>query len=100
MTQHKTELERLARVMCEADGFNWGDQLDPMRSANGDDDGQAHYFSHARAVLQALSEPSEGMIEAGAYELGDGFVHADDRFWAKKTFTAMIKHILEEGESE
>ena len=37
-------IERMARAMCEADGFNWDDQLDPMKSANGDEDGEVAWI--------------------------------------------------------
>ena len=51
-----TMKERIARAMCEADGLEWDDQLDPMKSSNGDDDGQQYYLAHATAALDALAE--------------------------------------------
>ena len=44
--------------------------------------------SRVRAVLRALSEPDEGMLEAGRRVLG--------REGAYTVFTAMIDHILEQ----
>ena len=86
-------IEKMARAMCEADGFNWDDQLDPMRSANGDEDGQAYYLAHAKAALSALEEPSEVQIEAGfeaLYKEVDRYDHPykDD---LKDAWSAMIK---------
>jgi hypothetical protein len=57
----------------------------------------------AARILQALTEPSEGMIEAGRvayFDLtGDGKYKPFEKGFSDG-FRAAIKHILEEGESE
>ena len=95
-----TMKERIARAMCEADGLEWDDQLDPMKSSNGDDDGQQYYLAHATAALDALAEPTPEMAEAGGKFLsqqweGDNWSDPAKRtrwrFDAKDAFSAMIK---------
>lgn len=65
---------------------------------------QALYENMARAVLECLKTPSEGMIEAGfnasPHDVGGcRDQYPDDDDWAKNAvitpFTAMIDHILE-----
>ena len=81
---------KIAEAMCLADGFNWADQMDPIRSSNGTDDGQEAYLFAAEIALQAIHdagfavvprEPTEAMFEAGfdatSVELHPG-EHPDD----------------------
>jgi hypothetical protein len=65
---------------------------------------QALFKNSARAVLETLKTPSEGMIEAGfnasPHDVGGcRDQYPDDDDWAKNAvitpFTAMIDHILE-----
>lgn len=68
-----TPLERAGKALSEAGGAgNWD-----------------HALECARAVLLAIREPSEGMIEAGSA--------GGDWPWAKGTFQDMIDKALEEG---
>jgi len=70
-----TMIEKIARAMAASDKMDcdeWG----------------GLYQERARAALQAMLEPSEGMVEAG----NDWVITEDGR----KVFTAMIRAALEE----
>lgn len=54
----------------------------------------------ARAVLEAIREPSEGMVEDGAFQIpcGQGVEEGPPNIGdAKDCWQAMIDHILEHG---
>jgi len=89
-----TMIEKIARVLCAANGgdsesgwnLNWRD-----------------YTDDARAALTAMLEPSEGMIEAGWRSASDDINGRP--VWkgavdvaAKHRYTAMIHHALQESE--
>lgn len=73
-------IEKMATAMRGAD------RIDPVD--------QDYYIALARAALQAIREPDANAIQAGM--TANGFP------WgvAHSTFTAMIDHILSEGEGK
>jgi len=52
-----TPLERAARALCASQGDDW--------EREGHEGLLKNYSTHARAVLMAIREPSEGMLSAG-----------------------------------
>lgn len=92
MTNTKTEIERLVRAVLDCCLLSEVD-------LGGFPEDKAERL--ARVILQALREPSEGMIEAGAkaYCKRQGWNDVDcdscvdEAAW---TFPAMIDHILQE----
>jgi hypothetical protein len=58
-----TMIERVARALCEAQGFTWEQAGDPMQSGSGEDERDG-YALLARAAIAALMEPTDGMVEA------------------------------------
>ena len=83
-----TDLERLARAACFANGTDPDEPIGPARAGLR---WQA-YVSHVRAVLLALREPSEGMVDAGGW----GAANAAG-YDVPVAFAAMIDHVLAEG---
>jgi hypothetical protein len=56
------------------------------------------FRAQARAAVEALREPSEGMVRAGARECGPlDYRYGSAEGAAEGAFTAMIDHILKEG---
>lgn len=41
-------------MLCEAEGLIWDEQDDPMKNANGDDQGKEQYRHLARALIAHL----------------------------------------------
>jgi len=78
-----TPLERAARDLAKALGGDFDESL------GGEIEWKEDYMNAVRAVLLAIREPSEGMIEAGSA--------GGDWPWSKGTFQAMIDKALEEG---
>lgn len=90
MTQQAgKELERLARIIRPG---AFKSELSLPEAKKWQKRAQESARDTARAILQALAEPSEGTVEAG---VDAGWVQSNG---AKHTFTAMINHILNEGE--
>lgn len=95
-----TPLERAARAAAEQHGEDW-DQL-PERYDNqrGDLD-RLYFYEQARAVIEAIREPSEAMTGAPEKaEINDGFFPhdvpmLDDK--ARACWIAMIDALLAEG---
>lgn len=50
----------------------------------------------ARAAVEALREPSEGMVEAWS-DAEEGFDHPTEYYLNRSRYAAMIDHILKEG---
>lgn len=91
-------VERMARAMCEADGFVWDDLTDFAKNASGSDNDQENYFAHALAALKAMrDEPSNEVIMALAgFELAD----IEEAFQWIEAYQAMIDAAIKEAESE
>lgn len=53
MTDHTAIIERMARAMCEAQGFKWEDLTDFRRSPGGGDDERGYYLHAAQVALTA-----------------------------------------------
>ena len=86
-------LERVARaiqigVVAPAEAMEW--ELTSARR-------QQDYLNTARAAVQALLEPDEGMKRAGADELF-GSVEEDWTVDARRVFRAMLLPLIGEGE--
>lgn len=79
-----TALERAARALCEAQGVRLS-QNELARCAG-----------EVRAVLQAIREPGEGAISAGRDD-GRAFIAPEA---VANCFTAIIDHILDEGDQK
>lgn len=87
-------LERVARAMCDG---NW-DAASVLETPSGEtpDEFRDYWRDKARAAIQALLEPDEGMVEA-AYEIT---VHGADLHdfavfdCARPVFQAMLKPLL------
>jgi hypothetical protein len=71
-------IERIARAMCEEDGANWN-AANFNETANGDEpEEQREYWrAKARAVLEAMKEPTPEMVEAGY-----GYSRPEDSWFA------------------
>lgn len=84
-----TDLERLAKAVVENRvGHKISDEQWGMCN-------QSCLISDVRAILQALREPSEGMLMAvNDIDTGSDCVDCG-RYPAEETFRAMINHILE-----
>lgn len=88
--------EKMARAMCKAKGYGpdtiWRDHV-PTHIGDGRTVQQEisypwwqKYLLEADAALDALMEPTEGMIDAGYAEHPDGYMN-------KETWCAMIRAI-------
>lgn len=95
-------LEKVARAICIAAGENPDED---WRQAPGGPFAEVHlkpgqearwrlYLPQARAAVEALREPSEGMVEAG---WGVAPVYDDPATSPGVYFTAMIDHVLKES---
>ena len=83
-----TPLERAASALQTAWDGGEAEGLPPIAFS----ETEARYL--ARAVLQAIREPSEGMLEAGKEDSGiDGYVND---FWPIVPWQAMIDAALSE----
>lgn len=61
-----TEMElRVAKALCEEQGFDWDKQKSFLTSASGGDNEQLFYISQARAAIRAMREPTPDMIGPG-----------------------------------
>ena len=84
-----TMIERVARALCEAQGFTWEQAGDPMQSGSGEDERDG-YVLLARVAIRALMEPTDGMRVAGVYALTKAnepeavaaFAEGDHQTWA------------------
>lgn len=65
-------IEKVARALCEAQGFKWEDQADAMTNASGGDDERDHYLEQARAAIEALREPNQEMLSIDAPDMPAG----------------------------
>ena len=97
MSQHKTELERLTRVVQDFSiltDLELGDYPEILSD------------KLVRAILRALSEPSEAAKQAGhratlaAMAINPHPERNPRERNGELFYAAVIKHILEEGESE
>lgn len=96
----ETMIEKMARAMWLDDV---GIQFAGTAEAEADWDYQRNiYFTHARAALQALREPTEAMINAGAWEIieprersAEGEENSTLTVWQ-----AMIDEALQDGEDD
>lgn len=108
-----TKIEELAREMFAADGQKWrstpaGPRIDTtvhVRPVLWEELPGMHemYRAHVRAVLTALREPSDAMVEAFMGELQNQHVAMDefsDPIFPARLFTAMIDAVLNEGAGE
>jgi hypothetical protein len=57
---------RVAKALCEEQGFDWDKQKSFLTSASGGDNEQLFYISQARAAIRAMREPTFVMIDEGA----------------------------------
>lgn len=102
-------LEKVARRLAEALGDNLDDAFankSEWNAARGEKGGRFRdinepfrddYLQAARAALEALREPSEGMVEAGYRHCqAEGRWPEDDAF-AATFFTGAIDHVLKES---
>lgn len=85
-----TPLERAARAAQEADGAYRHESGQWMKE--GGLVGDSHWQDIARAVLSAIREPSEGMVDR-AFDLPPAIEGVDP----KAAFTAMIDAALSEN---
>ncbi len=92
-----TDIERLARAMYNIANNRNGNTLVEFGLIPPEN---CIFFAYARAALKALSEPSEGMIEAGRdafFNLtGDGKYQPFEKDFSDG-FSAAINHILKEA---
>jgi hypothetical protein len=79
-----TPLERMARAICEARGIyptEWHE-----------------FLPEARAALMAIREPDMDTSIVGGIVVAEEMKGGEDYFAAKRCWTAMIDHVLKEGE--
>lgn len=72
MQPNESMVERVARAICKADGHDPGVVCDI--NVLGDPDAGAAwagYRKHARAAIEAMKEPTEYMVDAGASGSGE-----------------------------
>lgn len=93
-----TPIERAARAICVTFGYD-PDKDDEVGLGEPGDVNWNMFEDHARAVLTALREPSEGMKEAGWFRFS--CAHPDqadaDRGPEISIWQAMIDAALEQG---
>lgn len=82
-------LERVAKALYEDNYQMLGDFSPSNWSAMGADV-QKEYKDMAKAAIQALMEPDEGMVDLG-YDLIDAGAEIPE------IYQAMLRHVLEEG---
>lgn len=92
-----TMKERLARAMCDG---NWdAKNFNETPSGETPEEQREYWIGKAEAVLDALYEPSEGMLAAGC-EIGpDTNMGPFDYDSALDVFKAMIDHIRSEDKT-
>lgn len=102
-------LEKAARRLAEALGDNLDDAFankSEWNAARGEKGGRFRdinepfrddYLQAARAVLEALREPSGGMLKAGAEGYGEASVADFEEDAIRMAHTAMIDHVLKES---
>ena len=61
--------EKVARALCEADGLDWHEQADFMRSASGGDDQQAYLHAASVAIPLVLAEAAA--LARNQFKTGD-----------------------------
>lgn len=85
-----TPIERAARVIAElAGGGPWERMSEPHRES---------YIDEARAVIAAIREPSEAMVQAYADGIDKDACISPEAYWIRDDgFSAMIDALLEEG---
>lgn len=88
-------LERVARAMCDGD-WNAGSVLETP-SGETPDEFRDYWRDKARAAIQALMEPDEGMVEAGHEGL---LLRGEDLHVPTPTrvLQAMLRPLIGEGE--
>lgn len=110
------KLEQIARAMCAADGVDPDRQVNatiPVRMGHGrgyieqrriigQQPAWMKYEPAARAAVQALLEPCEGMVEAGGDATMRPRMHVgSNRHDAGATaciaYAAMLQHVLDQG---
>ena len=79
----KATIERVARAMCEADGFDPDTDIRQLKSGkildftiNGSPERWRLYTNKARAAIKAMRIPSTEAINAGGQVCSQGPVHA------------------------
>lgn len=93
-------LERAARAAYEARGPKLSIPRMGVRWATWDEigpDTKANEIAAVRAVLQSIREPDEGMTDAGTDVIAPHYTPPTDQHMGQ-AFTAMIDHILKDGE--
>lgn len=84
-----TVIERVAMALCDDTLSRWRSpialQAEPWRE----------FIPAARAVLQAIREPSERMVEAG-WKVVEEWREVDDRLFVTEVLQAMIDAALSE----
>jgi len=83
MTDTPGMVERVARVLC------WKNGMNPDLTLGGDGENFLwhEYEDEARAAIEAMREPTQGMIEAGCAE-------CDYDDWVPRIYKAMINEAL------
>lgn len=85
-------IDRIARKICESQGLDWDDQASPMTSASGSDEEQDGFRQMAVAALEAMREPTIGMLTAGIRTNGH-----PANVWDAMLTEAMTEHTANKG---
>lgn len=88
-----TPLERAARALCERDGR---DPDEMFGAANAEYPLWHLHRDDVRAVLSAIREPSERMLEVGEHEYQQTEIGVIDDLTSRHTWRAMIDALLAE----
>ncbi len=92
MGETESMIERVARARCAEQGIN---PDAPFRNLVGDKQRIVNWQAwtgEARAAIEAMREPTDAMIDAGAVAEGDGNLEAQ----ARNLWAAMIDAALKE----
>lgn len=100
-----TPLERAARALADVTIF-WDETYDgafvvkgdPTRYATNAEAEKAQAKAQVRAVIEAIREPSEAMVQAYADGIDKDACISPEAYWIRDDgFSAMIDALLEEG---
>jgi len=98
-----TMVEKIARAIYSQHGFCYDDDermFEPYPFDELDEIERSNFVSQARAVLTALREPTENMIDMGACHEDQDHHIVDEGSIAQDVWRAMVDAAIEEGKDK